>query len=147
MTRFTIRHETLYAYERPVRFGVHRLFVRPRDSHAVRVVDAKLTLSPPGETRWLYDAMGNSVCCFTPRGEARALSIVSELTIQRYPAPLARPEVSDPQTATPIVYGPADRAVLAPFIEPVSADADGDLLAWLREQVVSSREPALEFLL
>lgn len=147
MARFAIRHETLYSYERPVRFGLHRLLVRPRDSHAVRVLDARLTLSPPGETRWLYDAMGNSVCCFTPKGEARSLSIVSELTIQRFPAPMARLEVADPQTATPIVYAPADRAVLAPFIEPVTADPDGVLLAWLRQQVVSTREPALDFLL
>jgi transglutaminase-like putative cysteine protease len=147
MTRFAIRHETLYSYERPVRFGMHRLLVRPRDSHAVRVIDAHLTLSPPGETRWLYDAMGNSVCCFTPQGEARTLSIVSDLTIERFPAPMARPEITDPQTATPIVYAPADRAVLAPFIEPVTEDPDEVLLTWLRQQVVSSREPALDFLL
>jgi transglutaminase-like putative cysteine protease len=147
MTRFAIRHETLYTYERPQRFGVHRLLVRPRDSHAIRVIDARLTLSPPGETRWLFDAMGNSVCCFTPQGESRTLSIVSELTIQRYPTPLAKLEVSDPQTATPIVYARADRAVLAPFIEPAADDADGLLLGWLREQVGSPHEPALDFLL
>ena len=80
MARLSIRHETLYAYERPVRFSTHRLLVRPRDSHAIRVLQAHLTLSPPGETRWLYDALGNSVCSFTPQGESTALSIVSEST-------------------------------------------------------------------
>ena len=113
MVRLRIRHETLYAYERPVRFAPHRLLVRPRDSHATRVVDAHLTLSPLGETRWLYDAMGNSVCRFTPTGESRTLSIVSELTIERFPASLMRRDVTDPQTVTPIVYTSADRAVLA----------------------------------
>jgi transglutaminase-like putative cysteine protease len=147
MVRLSIRHETLYTYERPVRFAGHRLLVRPRDSHATRVVDAHLTLSPPGETRWLYDAMGNSVCCFQPQGEGRVLSIVSDLTIERYPASLTRRDVADPQTATPIVYSAGDRAVLAPFIDPVSEDADSRLLAWLRDQVESPREPALEFLL
>jgi len=147
MVRLCIRHETLYTYERPVRFSTHRLLVRPRDSHATRVVEAHLTLSPPGETRWLYDALGNSVCCFTPEGEARRLSIVSDLTIERFPAPLLRRDIADPQTVTPIVYAHADRVVLAPFIDPVSEDADGRLLAWLREQVGSPREPALDFLL
>ncbi len=147
MVRLLIRHETLYTYERPVRFAVHRLLVRPRDSHAIRVVAAHLTLSPPGETRWLYDALGNSVCCFTPQGEARRLSIVSDLVIERFPAPLAALRVADPQTATPIVYTPADRAVLGPFTEPVSEDADGVLLRWLRDQVGSPHEPALDFLL
>lgn len=145
MATLRIRHETLYAYERPVAFATHRLVVRPRDSHAIRVVHAALTLSPPGETRWLYDALGNSVCCFTPQGESRVLSITSELVIERYPAPLTR--VDNPQTVTPIVYPGADRSVLAPFVEPVAEDADGALLAWLRDQLGRPDEPALDFLM
>ena len=147
MPQLSIRHETLYTYQRPVRFAAHRLLVRPRDSHAIRVVETSLTLSPPGDTRWLYDALGNSVCIFTPRGDSRSLSIVSHLTIERFPTPLARLQIADPQTATPIVYASADRAVLTPFIDPVSEDAEGVLLDWLRGQMGSPREPAMEFLM
>jgi len=147
MVRLSIRHETLYTYERPVRFATHRLLVRPRDSHAIRVVETSLTLSPPGDTRWLYDALGNSVCCFTPQGEGRALSIVSHLTIERFPTPLAKLQIADPQTATPIVYGAADRVVLSPFIEPASEDPDAALLDWLRDRMGSPHEPALDFLM
>ena len=147
MPRLSIRHETLYAYERPVRFSAHRLLVRPRDSHAIRVVDAHLTLSPPGATRWMYDALGNSVCWFTPMRDATTLSIVSDLTIERFPAQLVRTQVADPQTATPIVYTPADRSVLASFIAPVSEDPNGVLLTWLRSQIGSPFEPALDFLI
>jgi len=147
MARLCIRHETFYGYEKPVSFTPHRLLVRPRDSHAIRVVDAVLTVSPPGETRWLYDALGNSVCSFTPGGTSTGLSIVSELVIERFPAALSDPKIEDPQTATPIVYAPVDRAVLAPFVEPVTEDADGDLLRWLRGQVGSPHEPALDFIL
>jgi transglutaminase-like putative cysteine protease len=146
MARYEIRHETRYAYERPVRFGPQRLLVRPRDSHAVRVWDARLTLSPPGETRWFYDAMGNSVCAYTPQGECTTLTVVSELAMERFPAPLDI-KVADPQTATPIVYAPADRAVLAPFLTPVTPDLDGRLLAWVRDHAGGPHEPALEFLL
>ena len=147
MARLLIRHETLYTYERPVSFAPHRLLVRPRDSHAIRVVNAVLTVSPPGGTRWLYDALGNSVCEFSPQGRATALSIVSDLEIQRYSAQLSDLHVEDPQTATPIVYAAGDRAVLAAFIEPATEDAEGDLLKWLRDQMGNPREPALEFLL
>ncbi|MBL8304613.1 MAG: transglutaminase family protein, partial [Ideonella sp.] len=147
MGRLRILHETHYSYERPVSFAAHRMLLRPRDSHAIRVTDALLTVSPPGETRWVYDALGNSVCCFTPGGNATGLSITSELSIERFPAHLADLEVDDPQTATPIVYTPADRAVLAPFVDPVTEDADGDLLRWLRDQMESPHEPALDFLL
>ena len=71
MTRLFIRHETLYTYEYPVAFGPHRLLVRPRDSHATRLVDASLQLFPPGDTRWVYDAMSNCVCLYSPQGERR----------------------------------------------------------------------------
>lgn len=147
MARFNIRHETRYTYDRPVSFGAHRLLVRPRDSHAIRVLDASLTFSPHGSTRWMYDAMGNSVCWLHPEGQAQELSIVSELTIDRYPAPITKAQVEDPHTVTPIVYDLPDRAVLAPFIEPASADYTGELLVWLREHLAHGHEPALAFLM
>lgn len=147
MTRLTIRHETRYSYERPVSFGQHRLLIRPRDSHALRVLTASLAFSPPGETRWIYDAFGNCVCMLTPSGEANHLTIVSELSIERFPAPLSPLQVENPHTATPIVYDKTDRAVLAPFMEPVTEDPDSALLDWIRHDIARSDEPALDFLL
>jgi YD repeat-containing protein len=146
MGRFRIRHETRYAYERPVRFGPHRLLLRPRDSHSVRLIDAHLTLSPPGETRWSYDAYGNCVCHFRPEGAAARLIISSELVIERYPAPLDLFPVRDPKTATPVDYDMADRAALAPYMAPAEPDA-GPLMNWLRPQVGPVGEPAMAFLL
>jgi len=147
MTRLLIRHETRYAYERPVGFGPHRLMVRPRDSHATRVSAATLAFSPTGDTRWVYDAMGNCVCILQPYGEAQALSIVSELTIERFPAPLSPLNIDNPHTAMPIVYERGDRTVLDPFIDPATDDPDGDLLKWIRGLADRPDEPALDFLL
>jgi transglutaminase-like putative cysteine protease len=147
MTRLTIRHETRYAYERPVSFGQHRLLVRPRDSHATRILQASLAFSPPGETRWVYDAMDNCVCLLTPHGEAQELTIVSELAIERFPAPLSPLRIENPHTVMPIVYDKSDRAVLGPFLEPVTEDEDGVLLQWVRGVVDQADEPALDFLL
>ena len=146
MTRFCIRHETRYDYERPVSFGPHRLLVRPRDSHAIRIIAADPTLSPPGETHWTLDALANSVCHFTPQGEASRLTIVSDLTIERYPAPLALFPVRDPRSAAPVDYALGDRAVLAPFMTPASEDVHG-LMPWLRAQIGPAGEPAMDFLL
>lgn len=144
MTRLTILHETRYSYERPVRFGQHRLLLRPRDSHAIRVLEASLSLSPPGETRWVYDALGNCVCLFEPAGEARSLTIASRLAIERFPAPLSP---ADPGTAMPILYGPEDRTVLAHFIAPATEE-DGDVLHdWLTSLLGAPGEPALDLLM
>lgn len=147
MTRLTIVHETRYSYERPVAFGPHRLLLRPRDSHAVRVIDASLSLSPQGETRWVYDAVGNCVCWFAPQGAATELAVTSRLVIERYPAPLAPFRPDDPHTATPIVYSADDRKVLAPFMSPDTDDEEAVLVAWLHAHMNSPDEPALDFLL
>ena len=61
MKLLTVRHATKYSYARPVAFGRHRLMLRPRDSHDLRLVGAELTLSPPGNVRWMHDVFGNSV--------------------------------------------------------------------------------------
>ncbi|AYV49207.1 transglutaminase family protein [Caulobacter flavus] len=147
MARLGITHETRYSYERPVAFGPHRLLIRPRDSHAIRIVEASLATSLPGPMRWSYDASGNCVCTFQPEGEADFLTITSRLVIDRFPAPLTDQAVDDPHTVSPIVYGREDRAVLDPFIRPATEDADRVMLRWLREQMERPDEPALDFLL
>ena len=145
MPRLTIRHETRYRYQRPVGFGPQRMLLRPRDSHAVRLIDASLELSPPGQTRWVYDALGNCVCWFTPQGEADQLIIVNNLTLDRFPAPLWPPRADDPQSAFPLVYDLHDRLTLEPFIAPVTEDPDAALLGWLRPRLSSAVEPVLDF--
>jgi YD repeat-containing protein len=147
MARLGILHETRYAYARPVGFGAHRLLIRPRDSHAIRISEASLHTSLPGETRWTYDAVGNCVCWFTPQGEADSLTITSRLVIDRFPAPLTSLRIDDPHTVSPIVYAREDRAVLNPFITPATEDEDGVLLRWLRSQMERPDEPAVDFLL
>ncbi|HRD45360.1 MAG TPA: transglutaminase family protein [Caulobacter sp.] len=147
VTRLTITHETRYGYERPVAFGPQKLLLRPRDSHATRVVEASLITSVPGSTRWIFDALGNCVCLFTPEGQSDRLTITSRLVIDRYPAPLAYLRPEDPHTAMPIVYPVEDRIALAPFITPVLEDPDGAVFRWIASQLRSNDEPALDFLL
>ncbi|HTK35863.1 MAG TPA: transglutaminase family protein [Caulobacteraceae bacterium] len=143
MSRLRIRHETLYVYDRPVGFGAWRLLMRPLDSHAIRMVEGSLAFEPYGATRWSYDAYGNSICWFTPAEPSDRLRVVSQLVIDRYPASL---KMQNPQSDLPIVYEPADRVVLAPFIAPATADRDDPYLAWLRSQMGGPDEPALAFL-
>jgi YD repeat-containing protein len=141
-----IQHETRYRYEKPVSFGPHRLMLRPRDSHGLKVEQASLAVGPPGPIRWTYDAYGNCVCWFTPEGEATELVIVSQLLIERFPAPLLPFQPENPHTAMPIVYSRDDRAALSPYMVPDSED-DATVNAWLKAQMGPQHEPALEFLL
>jgi len=143
--RLRIRHETTYTYSEPVRFGDWRLLVRPLDTHATRLIEASLE-TPPGRLKWTYDAYGNCVCHLTPAVMADRLSVVNHLLVDRYPSPMTDISVDNPCSRTPIVYGMADRMILAPFIAPATDDHDGQYLQWLRAISGPGDEPALEYL-
>jgi transglutaminase-like putative cysteine protease len=151
ISRLSIRHETTYRYSQPVFLGEWRLMMRPSDSHAIRVVDANLALTPPGETRWTLDAYGNSVCHFSPLGSADLLQVVSTLLIERYPKPLREHELAAPMfppnaLAPPVVYSADDAIVLAPFVKPYYAE-DRAHSEWLAAKRLTMAQTALELLL
>jgi transglutaminase-like putative cysteine protease len=145
MPRLRIRHETTYTYSDQVRFGPWRLLMRPLDSHATRLIEASLE-TPPGTLTWSYDAYGNCVCLLTPAAMSNRLRVVNELLVDRYPSPFTDISIDNPRSRTPIVYGMADRVILAPFIAPATDDHDAVYLDWLRSHAGPADEPALEYL-
>jgi hypothetical protein len=50
MTILNVQHTTVYRYRRPVRLGDHRLMLRPRDSHDLRLIGTNLNFSPTAST-------------------------------------------------------------------------------------------------
>lgn len=54
MPILTIHHKTEYHYARPVTFGEHRMMLRPRDGHDLRVLGEQLSINPaPAAVRWI----------------------------------------------------------------------------------------------
>lgn len=129
--RLLIRHDTAYTYDQPVAFGLWRLLMRPLDSHALRVLDASIAFTPAGATRWSYDALGNSVCTFEPSGYSDTLRVISQLTIERFPASLSAGDLYDPKLALPIQYALEDRLLLDPFIRPATSLDSDAYAAWI----------------
>ncbi len=145
MPRLRIRHESLYAFDRPVRFGCWRLLMRPLDTHATRLIEASLE-TPPATVTWSYDAYGNCVCHLQPDEPSDRLKVVNNLVVDRFPSPLASVPIDDPGSVGPIVYGMTDRIILEPFIAPASDDDAADYWAWLRSMTPLPDEPAIQFL-
>ena len=46
MPLLTIHHKTVYRYTHPVAFGEHRIMLRPRDGHDLRVLSSHLEIAP-----------------------------------------------------------------------------------------------------
>jgi len=84
MRTLQIDHQTRYAYDRPVAFGVHRLMIRPRDGHDMRILDSSLIVTPAADVHWAFDTFGNSVALLTFHEEADELVIASRLELRRY---------------------------------------------------------------
>ena len=49
MPLLTIHHKTEYRYTRPVAFGEHRIMLRPRDGHDLRVLACELDITPAAD--------------------------------------------------------------------------------------------------
>jgi transglutaminase-like putative cysteine protease len=135
MKFLTVRHETRYQYSAPVPFGTHRLMLRPRDSHDLRLVDAELTLSPPGDTRWMHDVFGNSVAQVEFAQHASELLIVSTLHLEHYG--LTRPvfPIAPEAQVYPFVYSANDRSDLGRLLDRHYPDPNGLVDAWAKRFV------------
>lgn len=130
MLRLKIHHRTAYRYRRPVLFGPHRLMVRPRDGHDLRVVESTLTLSPPAEVRWTYDVFGNSIATAHFAGPAAALVVESALVLDRFADPEPSREIDSEARTYPFFYSVDDHTDLGALREPQYPDPEGRLASW-----------------
>jgi len=132
MQRLRVEHETIYRYARPVNFGDHRLMVRPRDSHDLRLHDAQLTISPNAEIRWLHDVFSNSVAITTFADEADTLEIVSEIVVDRFPYVRSDFPIEPYAQSIPFSYPARDIPDLGRTIERHYSDPDREVTDWTR---------------
>jgi len=146
MKLLTVRHATNYSYARPVSFGQHRLMLRPRDSHDLRLVGAELTLSPPGHVRWMHDVFGNSVALVDFNTPAASLSIVSTLKIERWGIEGPVFPIAPEAELYPFTYSSSDRVDLGRLLEQHYPDPDGVLARWADSFVTSRPMRTLELL-
>ncbi len=146
MRLLTVRHATTYRYARPVTFGQHRLMLRPRDSHDMRLVGAELTLSPPGAVRWMHDVFGNSVALVDFQATAAMLQIVSTLKIERYGLEGPVFPIAPEAELYPFIYSSSDRVDLGRLLEQHYPDPNGVLARWADGFVTSRPMRTLELL-
>ena len=116
MRRLKIIHRTYYNFSTAVQLGPHRLLLRPRDGHEVRIESSTLQTEPPATLRWLRDVYDNSVAIATFESTATQLAILSEVVVQHYDDRPLDFLVSDYAVQYPFVYEPDARVVLHPYL-------------------------------
>jgi transglutaminase-like putative cysteine protease len=131
MPLLTIHHKTEYRYARPVAFGEHRIMLRPRDGHDLRVLQSRLDIRPePMQLRWIHDVFGNSVAIATFDERAGVLTFTSQVAVEHNPKEEFALTPDDPAYFYPFLYDPDEFPDLLQYINPQYADPDGELSAW-----------------
>ena len=147
MSWLRIIHETTYRYKTAVRFGPHRLVLRPREGHDVQVKDMRLEISPPFELKWSRDVFGNSVATAYFLSPADQLTIRSEVLLQQtapFPLQSARPTIVVP---FPVEFSGLESTVAAAYLATTFPDDVARVKQWVAAAIelraVSGAEEAV----
>lgn len=135
--RLVVRHTTEYAYSEPVVFGRHRMMFRPRDSHSIRLLDTRLSISPqPQRVHWTYDQFGNSVS-FAEFGDqpGTSLSFVSEIELIHYEVVPPTDLLLTSAERYPFAYAPDELPDLHAIMTMQRPDNEGLVAGWARSIV------------
>jgi len=133
MPLLTIHHKTEYRYAHPVAFGEHRIMLRPRDGHDLRVLSGDLKIEPqPMRLRWIHDVFGNNVAIAAFDERADRLIVTSSATVEHNPAEEFALTADDPAYFYPFLYDEEEFPDLLHFITPQYSDPEGELSAWAR---------------
>jgi transglutaminase-like putative cysteine protease len=144
---YTVEHETVYRYARPVRFLEHRLLFRPRSAHDFDVLASSLDVTPKADVREIQDVFSNSVTLFTPRTEASELRVVARFTIRWSGARRVEQPIAPHAERYPFDYSAEERRDLGARLEPHYPDPDGRLYEWTREFFRAESRPRTRDLL
>ena len=142
----SISHVTRYRYDRPVEFGQHRLLVRPRDGHDLRVLEANLSITPPARLHWQFDVFGNSVAHAVFSEPSDVLEIGSDLLLKRYAGRPASVISDRSLRVMPVGYSSDNLVDLAPFMPMRFAQERDQLELWLNGAFINRPGEVFQFL-
>ena len=140
--RLQIVHTTKYAYAKPVALKRHRLVLRPREGHDLRIERMHLQLTPTHHVHWSRDVFGNSVALVDWLEPSDALTIVNDVILERV-APFPTRELHEPwRVPFPPRYDPLEAAVTAVYCAPSYLEDTLALQTWLRAELPSLPDDA-----
>ncbi|HET6148919.1 MAG TPA: transglutaminase family protein [Polyangia bacterium] len=131
MRQLHIDHVTEYRFGAVVTPLPHRLRLRPRENHNLRIVDSKLEISPAYGIRWQRDVLDNSVAVITFADRADRLRIESTVLIEHYEEAPLDFLVEDFAVRYPFQYQAHDVLDLAPFCTPTWPGDHAEVMSWL----------------
>jgi transglutaminase-like putative cysteine protease len=115
MKQLQIRHLTRYAYSEPVELVPHKLLIRPRAGHDIRIDSTSLAISPANSIKWHRDLYNNSLAIVSFSEKTSELSIVSEVILSHFEEAPLDFWVDDKAVQFPFQFDPSERVALIPY--------------------------------
>ena len=139
MRRLLIKHVTTYQYAEAVTLLPHKLLLRPREGHDIRIESVELDISPAHQLEWQRDVYDNAVAQVTFLEPASILSISSRVLIQHYDDQPLNFLVADYAVSFPFQYDVAERMDLEPYLSAIFEQDQPLLQSWLRQFWISGQ--------
>ncbi|MDB6079874.1 MAG: transglutaminase family protein [Akkermansiaceae bacterium] len=117
-----IQHRTQYRYAGPVTFDPHRLVIRPREGHDLRVESLELAISPQAEVVWTRDIFGNSIAHAYFSEQAAELTIDMDVVVRRFFDAANPPPTAPGASAYPLSYDTLEHGIIVGYLTPVYAE-------------------------
>jgi transglutaminase-like putative cysteine protease len=133
MNALLIHHLTRYRYASPVTLGDHRLLLRPRAGHDIRIVSSSLVIDPlPAKFSWARDMHNNSIALahFDP-APVNELVIRSDIVVEHYDDQPLDFFVEDRAVNFPFLLLPGERIELGPYLIPSYLNDQTAVAAWV----------------
>jgi len=135
MSRLRIQHRTEYEYVRPITLGRHRLVLRPREGHDLRVESMHLVISPAYQLTWSRDVFGNSIAIVDFLEPTDKLEILNDVIVSRTsPFPEQSPHSPWP-IPFPVIYDPLEMGAAAAYQSASFATDANEVREWVNQVV------------
>jgi transglutaminase-like putative cysteine protease len=133
MRRLQIKHVTTYQFAEAVTLLPHKLLLRPREGHDIRIESAELIIFPAHELQWQRDVYDNAVAQATFTELGSQLSIDSRVLIQHYDSQPLNFLVADYAVLFPFQYDAVELADLAPYMLAIFVQDRQPLNSWMHQ--------------
>lgn len=131
MQRYKIIHRTYYNYTADVTLGAHKMLLRPRESHELRIESFVLKCTPQAKIFWHRDVEDNSVAVADFDQTVRQLMIESEVILQQHNESPLDFIVADYAISYPFEYKSDDQFLLSPYRVLPDQETRELLNAWI----------------
>ena len=144
----TVEHTNVYRYTRPVELTVHRLMLRPAESHSLTIRSESLTVSPPHHLTWEHDVFYNSLTRVHFPDKTEELKIETRYEVEQFNLNPFDFVCEIYTNELPFAYQGDDASDLVPYLQPQFPEDEGVVREWLKPFLDSAgRAKTLDFLL